>query len=53
VTSFLFPSIHNENEETLQKLKINYTQLPPANVALLTTPQTDNALVQSTKEIIK
>jgi len=46
-------SIHNENEQTLQQLKTNYTQVPPANIALFTIPQTDNGLVQTTKETIK
>jgi len=46
-------SIHNENEQTLQQLKTNYTQIPPANVALFTIPKTDNGLVQTIKEPIR
>jgi hypothetical protein len=50
---FFCSSIHNENEQILQQLKTNYTQIPPANIALFTIPQTDNGLVQTTKETIK
>ncbi|CAF0803905.1 unnamed protein product [Adineta steineri] len=46
-------TFHNENEHTLQQLKTNYTQIPPANVALFTVPPTDNSHPKNFNEPIK
>jgi hypothetical protein len=48
-----YSSVHNENEQILQQMKTNYTQVPPGHVALFTIPSTDNNLAPTTKEPIK
>ncbi len=53
IIKHLFFSFHNENEQTLEQLKTNYTQIPPTHVALFAIPPTDNGFVQTPKEPVK